>query len=395
MHLTVVSPFPPTITGIGQYGFHITRAIEKSGLFSRITVLAGAKAGSDHTPVLNHAEIDYCWQPDDLKTRKIILSRLKHLKPDLVWFNLGASVFGKSPLANLSAMFTPMLARKMGLPTIVTLHELVELADLRALNAPGGFLAPLGARLLTEVATQADLVCLTMQHYVDWLSARHINCTHIPIGSYHEPELLEETDEQELLFFTTLAPFKGLEILLEAFKELKLEFPNLRLSIAGAEHTRFPNYSNDLRKKCDASNNIRWLGQVPEEQVKELFQSAQIVVLPYTASTGSSSVLYQSATWGRAIVASDLNEHKYLAKENNLQIQFFENGNVQSLKNSLRELLKNRELRKQQTAHNLNAIQKLTPSETCRHYIQAFNHALETCSSQKRIIVPHKEMKLS
>ena len=148
-------------------------------------------------------------------------------------------------------------------------------------------------------------------------------------------------------------------------------------------------------KKCDESNNIRWLGQIPEEQVKELFQSAQIVVLPYTASTGSSSVLYQSATWGRAIVASDLNEHKYLAKENNLQIQFFESGNVQSLKKSLRELLILRELRIQQTAHNLNAIQKLTPSETCRHYIQAFNHALETCSSQKRIIVPHKEMKLS
>ncbi len=394
MHLTVVSPFPPTITGIGQYGFHITRAIEQAGLFSRITVLAGAKTESHNPHLLNNAEIDYCWRPDDLRTRGVILSRLKHLKPDLVWFNLGASVFGRSPLANLSAMFSPMFAQRMGLPTIVTLHELVELADLRTLNAPGGFLAPLGARLLTEVATRADLVCLTMQHYVDWLSARNINCVHIPIGSYHEPELLEETDEQELLFFTTLAPFKGLEILLKAFKELKNDFPNLRLSIAGADHTRFPNYSKDLRKQCDEANSIRWLGQIPEEKVKDLFRSAQIVVLPYTASTGSSSVLYQSATWGRAIVASDLNEHKYLARESGLQIQFFENGSVQSLKDSLCSLLKQNALRKSQTLHNFNAIQKLTPSETCRHYIQAFNSALESCRSQKRIIIPRKEMEL-
>ena len=55
-----------------------------------------------------------------------------------------------------------------------------------------------------------------MQHYADWLSARGVECAHIPIGAYHEPELLNETDSSELLFFTTLAPYKGLELLIEA-----------------------------------------------------------------------------------------------------------------------------------------------------------------------------------
>jgi glycosyltransferase involved in cell wall biosynthesis len=394
MHLTIVSPFPPTLTGIGQYGFHITRALESSGLFSHLTVLAGAKAGDFPPAAIKNAEIDYCWQPDDLKTRQIILSRLRHLKPDLVWFNLGASVFGKSPLANLSGMFSPMLARKMGYPVIVTLHELVELADLRALNAPGGFLAPAGARLLTEIATRADLVCLTMQHYADWLSARGINCVHIPIGSYHEPELLQETENQELLFFTTLAPFKGLELLLAAFADLKKEFPQLRLSIAGAEHTRFPEYSKDLRQKCGTPNDVQWLGQIPEEQVKNLFRNAQIVILPYTASTGSSSVLYQSATWGRSIAASNLKEHVHLAKENDLKIQFFESGNANALKESIRFLLNSQPTRNAQIQHNFRSIQKLTPAKTVNHYIQAFNQVLERSSSSKRILNPRKEMEL-
>ncbi len=384
MHLAIVSPFPPTITGIGQYGYHVTRAIANTGAFSRITVLAGANANSSSYPNhLGDTELDYCWQPDQLKARPAILSGVKRLNPDLVWFNLGASVFGKSPLSNLSGMFTPMLARRMGYPTVVTLHELIALADLRALNAPGGVLAPLGAHLLTKIATQADVVCLTMRHYVDWLSARGVDCIHIPIGAYHEPELLEETEKQEFLFFTTLAPFKGLEILLTAFDNLRAEYPQIKLTIAGVEHARFPNYAHDLKTRFNGTHNIQWLGQVAEENVIELFRRSKIVVLPYTASTGSSSVLYQAATWGRPIVASDLSENQKLARENDLQLQFFENGNVQSLQNSLRILLNSGELRSTQAKHNFDSIQKVRPTTTGRHYMEAFNRAFEKHKSRK------------
>jgi glycosyltransferase involved in cell wall biosynthesis len=273
----------------------------------------------------------------------------------------------------------------MGIPTIVTLHELVELADLRTLNAPGGVFAPVGARLLTQLATNADHVCLTMQHYAEWLSARNVDCTHIPIGSYQNPERLKENEKQGLLFFTTLAPFKGLELLLTAFRELSAEFPLVTLTIAGAEHARFPGYAQELKNQCAGISNIEWLGQVPEEKVKDLFEHAKVVILPYTASTGSSSVLYQSATWGRSIVASNLSEHLYLANENDLQIQFFKTGDAQSLKDAICAQLNSPELRNQQTSHNFKSIQKLTPAVTSRHYIQAFNLALKKHGSAKQI----------
>jgi glycosyltransferase involved in cell wall biosynthesis len=386
MHLVIVSPFPPSITGIGQYGYHLTRALANSGLFSRLTVLAGATHGQNgqHPNHLRLTEIDYCWHLDSLNARPMILSRLKRLNPDLIWFNLGASIFGKSPFSNLSGLLTPMIASRF-YPTAVTLHELVELADLRALNAPGGILAPLGARLLTRIATQADVICLTMQHYVDWLSARGVDCAHIPIGAYHEPELLEETESCELLFFTTLAPYKGLELLIEAFTRLRVEYPKLRLTIAGTAHTRFPNYGNELKDRFGEATGIQWLGQVSEDNVKNLFRRAQVVVLPYAASTGSSSVLYQAATWGRAVVASDLSEIRKLTLENNLQVQLFESNNVESLCHSIRMLLHSSALRHRQTLHNFKAIQHLRPRATCYRYIKAFNHALEKRQSTKRI----------
>jgi len=384
MHLVIVSPFPPSITGIGQYGYHVTRSLASSGLFSQLTILAGSAANGGHPNHLGLTEVDYCWKPGSLQARQTILSRLKRLKPDLIWFNLGASIFGKSPLSNLSGLFTPMRAARM-FPTVVTLHEVVELADLRALNAPGGAFAPLGARLLTNLATQADVVCLTMQHYADWLSARGVECAHIPIGAYHEPELLNETDSCELLFFTTLAPYKGLELLIEAFARLRSEYPNLRLTIAGTAHTRFPDYAQDLKTRFNGASGIQWLGQVSEDDVKDLFRRAKIVILPYAASTGSSSVLYQAATWGRAVVASDLREIRKLTIENDLQVEFFESNSVEKLGASIRRLLNSPSLRREQAQHNFSAIQHLRPKATCHRYVQAFNRALEKRQSTKRI----------
>jgi glycosyltransferase involved in cell wall biosynthesis len=384
MHLVIVSPFPPSITGIGQYGYHVTRSLANSGLFSQLTILAGSVQNGEHPNHLGLTEVDYCWKPGSLRARQRILSRLKELKPDLIWFNLGASIFGKSPLSNVSGLFTPMSAARM-FPTVVTLHELVELADLRALNAPGGSLAPLGARLLTSLATRADVVCLTLQHYADWLSARGVDCAHIPIGAYHEPELLKESDGCELLFFTTLAPYKGLEVLIEAFTRLRSEYPSLHLTIAGTAHTRFPNYGQDLRTRFNGTHGIQWLGQVSEDEVKDLFRRARIVILPYAASTGSSSVLYQAATWGRAVIASDLHEIRKLTVENNLQVEFFESNHVEQLCDSIRRLLDSPSLRHAQAEHNFHSIQHLRPKATCYRYIRAFNRALAKRQSTERI----------
>lgn len=388
MHLTIVSPFPPTITGIGQYGYHVTRSLAKSGSFSRVTVLAGAKENGQHPNHLGITELDYCWRPGQSNARQVILSRITRLNPDLVWFNLGASVFGKSPWINISGLFTPMLIQRQGIPTVITLHELAELSDLRALNVPGGPFAQLGARLITNIATRADVICLTMRNYADWLTARKISCAHIPIGAYHEPDLLDESDSQELLFFTTLAPFKGLELLLEAFHVLRKEFPRLGLTIAGTEHTRFPDYAHELRTYFNGTEGIQWLGQVPEDNVMDLFRRAQIVVLPYTASTGSSSVLYQAATWGRAVVVSDLKEVRELTRESNLLVEFFKNGDVQGLCQSLRNLLHSPEKRHHQTRHNFNSIQHARPEVTCQKYIEVFNHALRKRGSENSIHRP-------
>lgn len=390
MHLAIITPFPPNVTGIGQYGYYVSRLLAQSGLFTQITVLTGRPKVFQSVQIPVPIQIEYAWEPEQMNTAWNVIRRLREAKPDLVWFNLGASMFGRSPLANLSGFMTPIWARELGFPTVVTLHELVELADLQALNAPGGLLAPYGARLLTQIALQADVVCLTMQRYAEWLSAQRpaLRYAHIPIGAYHKPEILPEAPNRELLFFTTLAPFKGLEILLEAFAVLRKSYPHLSLTIAGAQHARFPEYARRLRQSVENVPGIRWMGEVPEENVRELFRCAQIVILPYTASTGSSSVLYQAATWGRSIVASDLPETRAVAHESGLDINLFQCGSAGSLAAQIKAQLDAPEQRRRQVEHNFAVIQRNRPEDVCHAYLRAFNTALETRSSPKRINIP-------
>jgi glycosyltransferase involved in cell wall biosynthesis len=140
-----------------------------------------------------------------------------------------------------------------------------------------------------------------------------------------------------------------------------------------------------LKSRFNGADGIQWLGQVSEDDVKDLFRRARLVILPYAASTGSSSVLYQAATWGRAVIASDLPEIQKITLENNLQVQFFENSNVEKLCDAIRALLNSDSLRREYAQHNFKSIQHLRPKATCHRYIQAFNRALEKRQSTKRI----------
>jgi glycosyltransferase involved in cell wall biosynthesis len=283
-----------------------------------------------------------------------------------------------------------LLVQLSGLPTVVTLHELVELTDLKTLNAPGGRLAIFGARLLTHIVARADVVCLTLQRYVNWFSIQKPNlaCVYIPIGAYNHPECLPDSLSPELLFFSTLAPYKGLEVLISAYLALLPGHPDLRLTIAGTEHPRFPGYGESMRNKYAHLNGVRWLGQVPEDQIRSLFERAQLVILPYLASTGSSSVILQAGMWARAIVASDIPELRLLIDENGLEVNFFTNRDPNSLAEAIQSLIISPARRKAQIEHNFNALQRLRPEATCRLYLQAFNLALEARQSSKRLNIP-------
>jgi glycosyltransferase involved in cell wall biosynthesis len=224
---------------------------------------------------------------------------------------------------------------------------------------------------------QADVVCLTLRRYCDWLIAHHTGarCLHIPIGLYRPAQPLAEPVEPRLLFFSTLAPYKGLETLLQAYRMLQPRFPGLSLTIAGAEHNRFPGYLAQLQQAHRDLPNVHWLGYVAEHEVSALFGASQVVVLPYAAATGSSSVLYQAMMCGRSVVASDLPELCAAVDESGLRAEFFRHEDATDLARALSHSLNSSQWRRMNTEHNLAALSRLRLDETSRAYLRAFQLA--------------------
>jgi glycosyltransferase involved in cell wall biosynthesis len=318
-----------------------------------------------------------------------IAAAVRRLRPDLVWLNLGASVFGRNPLANLCGFLSPALCRGLGTRVVVTLHEIVEQADLPGLGAPGGRFALLGARLLTRLGLRSDVVCFTLRRQVEWIACARpaARLAHIPHGVFHPPQILPERAGQDLLIFTHHAPFKGLELLLEAYQALRFTLPGLRLWVAGADHPRYPGYLEHVRDQYAHLPGVTWLGQVPEAGLRDLFTRANVVVLPYKATTGTSSVLYRAAG---AVVCSDLPELCCAVEEAGLQAEFFPSQDAQGLAQALRRVLCDAKRRRGQVEANIQAVSRYSLESTGQAYVRAFGMAFAGSESSHSPFVIRK-----
>ncbi len=380
MRLAVVTPFPPDLSGLGQYGWHLVRGLAATGRFEHILVLAPRSSA----PALEASEppgveVRRLWAPDDLRACAHLLRGLRRERPDCVWFNYGFTIFGRSRLANLMGMALPMLLREAGIPTTVTLHELVEFVRLREIGVKNGRVTHAGGQAATWMLLRADAVCLTIRAYVERLQERYprANLHHVPHGAFDEPAFLPLPNPHlDILAFGFFAPFKGLPRLLEAHQRLRGIYSTLTLTIAGGDHARYPGYLEALRREMGEAAGVRWLGRLSEAEVKAAFARASLVVLPYTATTGASSVLHRAATYGRPVIASDLPDLRAVAEEEDLRVTFVPPHGVDELAQALHVLLADRSRREEIGQHNVEAMARISWSATSRRYADLFQWVL-------------------
>ena len=100
---------------------------------------------------------------------------------------------------------------------------------------------------------------------------------------------------KNILFFGLIREYKGLDILIEAFKGLDSGF---QLIIAGEPYGPFEPYRK-LIDRSGCSDRIKtFLYYVKDSEVKDFFSAADVTVLPYRSATqsGISSVSYHFET---------------------------------------------------------------------------------------------------
>ncbi|MDO5443044.1 MAG: glycosyltransferase [Bacteroidia bacterium] len=100
-----------------------------------------------------------------------------------------------------------------------------------------------------------------------------------------------QKDKKNILFFGLIRQYKGLDILLKAFKDLDESY---QLIIAGEPYGSFEPYQK-LIDESGAEDRIKLFPQyIKDSEVKNYFSAADVTVLPYRSATqsGISSVSY-------------------------------------------------------------------------------------------------------
>ncbi|MBI3978923.1 MAG: glycosyltransferase [Chloroflexi bacterium] len=371
--MSVVSPFPPGKQGVGEYGFHVVRHLLASGAAGRVDVLAdrvGGIAGFDD----GRLRIERAWTRGDPRSILALLPRLVRARPDAAWFNLGLTMFGTSGPAAATGLSLPGLAALAGLHVVVTLHELPDTSDLDSLGFHAGPVAGIAGGFAIRALLGAAWVAVTLRRYRDALVHRYgaANVVHVPLGAYAEPEMAPEPSEPRILMFASYAPHKNLPVLLDAFRWLRRERPALHLTVAGADHPRFPGYVAAVRRSAGPLSGVSWLGPVEQTGIADLFRSCTVVALPYRATTGSSSVLHYAGTYGRTAVVSCLPDFRALVEEEHLAVEFCLPNSAADLAAALARLLNDTARRRAMAAQNHAAMRALPPSGVAWTYARLF-----------------------
>jgi glycosyltransferase involved in cell wall biosynthesis len=214
------------------------------------------------------------------------------------------------PASNLGLLGALAELRRGRRASVVTLHQVVDpgsvdraFVDLHRVRVPprlaGAGLRSLQAgigRLATAVVVHEPAFSsqlpgsLVIPHGVDERAAQGMDERARARRSEHAKATLGvRADRLLALCFGYLAPYKGLELALEA---AALAGPGVELAVAGGEHPRLEGkegYGGRLRARY--GEVARFVGPVPADAVGTWFDAADVVLLMYPRPFSSSGVL--------------------------------------------------------------------------------------------------------
>lgn len=224
---------------------------------------------------------------------------LKSKKPDAIHFQW-------TPLAVIDQFFIP--AFRSIAPTILTVHDSSPFN-----NNPSAKLQRVGA--ISIMAKFDHLIVHTekAEKALIGYGLKSEQISRIPHGildslpeasAQTTPPAMSTNGKINLLLFGQVKPYKGTDVLIRALAKLSHSTRNkCMLQVIGRPQMEMePLFA--LAKELGVENSINWdLRFVDEDEIKGIFEAADIMVMPYR-EIDASGVLMISLSVGRPIVAS-------------------------------------------------------------------------------------------
>ena len=144
-----------------------------------------------------------------------------------------------------------------------------------------------------------------------------------------------------LLFFGMIKKSKGLDILIEALKDVP---SNVHLIIAGRTRNISFNHYEKMIKKLNLSERVHPLIRyITNDERNKLFNFSDLAILPYQ-NIYQSGVLLMAMSYGLPAIVSDLTSNKLIINEKNGIL--FKTGDVSDLVTKINEIICDEKKRK-------------------------------------------------
>ena len=385
MKLAIVTAYPPSKVTLNEYAYHLVKHFRQHQEVTELILL------SDVTP--ETADITFeedgckitvkqCWKFNGYRNVFTIAKAIKATKPDAVLYNLQFMKFGDKKIPAALGLFSPWLTKMMKVKSIVLLHNIMEAVDLDSAGFASNNLKKnvfnFIGEMLTRVVLKADNVAVTISKYVDILEEKYNakNCLLIPHGTFEipdEPDYTVAEGPLKIMTFGKFGTYKKVEVLIEAVEMARtVTRKELEIVIAGTDNPNTPGYLESVKEKYKDVPNITFTGYVAEEDVPVIFSESAMVVFPYTSTTGSSGVLHQAGSYGKAVIMPNLGDLKTLVEEEGYKGLYFEAEDVISLYKAINELVANEAYRTLIAKTNYRAATALPMSKITKMYLNAF-----------------------
>lgn len=395
MKLAIVTAYPPSKVTLNEYAYHLVKQFRKNQNVTELILLIDRTEGAKDlkfTEAGCKITLKECWAFNSYKNIYSVTKAINQTQPDSVLFNLQFMKFGDKKIAAALGLMLPLVCKLKKIPNIVLLHNILEEVDLGSAGFTSNKLMQniyrfIGANL-TKLILQADTVAVTMQKYVDILEDKYgaTNVKLIPHGTFEIPEEPDYTIPEgplQIMTFGKFGTYKKVEGMIEAVERVRASTGlDLEVVIAGTDNPNVPGYLEKVQEDYKHVPQVRFTGYVEEEDVPVLFNESAVVVFPYTSTTGSSGVLHQAGSYGKAVVMPDLGDLALLVKNEGYLGEFFEPTSVGSLANAIEALVVNEAYRLRLAKQNYKAATAHPISQIAEMYLEAFKQIIE----RKRVV---------
>lgn len=389
MKLAIVTAFPPSKVTLNEYGYHLVKQFRLKEKIDELILLTDENVTSDDIKFEEEGckiTVKNCWKFNSHRNLLSFYRALNETKPDAVLFNLQFLKFGDKKIPAALGLLMPYVCKLKGIPNIVLLHNILEQVDL---NSAGFTKNPLLQKaygmigtILTKFLLSADVVALTIQKFVNTLEEKYRTnkVVLIPHGTFEmppKPDFSLPKGPKKVMAFGKFGTYKRVEVMIEAVEKVRQQTnEKLAIVVAGTDSPNTPGYIDEMKQKYAHVPDLTFTGYVAEEDVPIIFGESAVVVFPYTSTTGSSGVLHQAGSYGKAVVMPNLGDLTDLIQDEGYRGEFFEPENVASLAKAIENVVTNDAYRLELAEANYKAAASLPMSEIAEMYLNHFDQIM-------------------